>query len=44
MLVDEMIQAQALRLMAQESGEGLYEKSLFLEENDVKTALNKKEI
>lgn len=43
-LVDEMIQAQALRLMAQESEEGLYEKSLFLEEDDVKTALNKREI
>ncbi|MFJ7726299.1 AAA family ATPase [Neobacillus sp. NPDC097160] len=40
-LVDEMIQAQALRLMDIEEDENLFEKSMFLEEEDVKIALTK---
>jgi SpoVK/Ycf46/Vps4 family AAA+-type ATPase len=40
-LVDEMIQAQASRLMDVEEDENLYEKSMFLEEEDVKKALSK---
>jgi SpoVK/Ycf46/Vps4 family AAA+-type ATPase len=40
-LVDEMIQAQAMRLMSEETEENLYENSLFLDENDVLTAIKK---
>ncbi|MFJ5718178.1 AAA family ATPase [Neobacillus sp. NPDC093127] len=40
-LVDEMIQAQATRLMAAEGDEHLFESSMFLDVEDVKTALNK---
>ncbi|HEY2421825.1 MAG TPA: AAA family ATPase [Neobacillus sp.] len=40
-LVDEMIQAQAMRLMKEEEGENLVKKSLFLEEEDAQTALKK---
>ncbi|KLT16041.1 stage V sporulation protein K [Neobacillus vireti] len=40
-LVDEMIQAQASRLMAVEGDEHLFESSMFLDVEDVKTALNK---
>ncbi|MFK9093729.1 AAA family ATPase [Bacillus salipaludis] len=40
-LVDEMIQAQAFRLMDIEEDESLFEKSMFLEEEDVKIALTK---
>jgi SpoVK/Ycf46/Vps4 family AAA+-type ATPase len=40
-LVDEMIQAQATRLMAVEGDEHLFESSMFLDVEDVKTALNK---
>ncbi|EKN65497.1 stage V sporulation protein K [Neobacillus bataviensis LMG 21833] len=40
-MIDEMIQAQALRLMDVEEEESLFEKSLFLEVEDVKRALTK---
>ncbi|MCM2532520.1 hypothetical protein NDK43_09150 [Neobacillus pocheonensis] len=41
-LIDEMIQAQAMRLMVGgNSEECLVEKSIFIEEEDVKKALNK---
>ncbi|MEH7120291.1 AAA family ATPase [Neobacillus vireti] len=40
-LVDDMIQAQALRLMDSESDEGLLEKAAFLEVEDVEKALAK---
>jgi len=40
-LVDEMIQAQAFRLMDVEEDESLLEKSMFLEVDDVKKALSK---
>ncbi|MBO0960171.1 AAA family ATPase [Neobacillus sp. MM2021_6] len=40
-MVDEMIQAQALRLMEWEEDESLFEKSMFLEVDDVKKALTK---
>ncbi|CAH2715988.1 Holliday junction ATP-dependent DNA helicase RuvB [Neobacillus rhizosphaerae] len=40
-LVDEMIQAQASRLMDIEEDENLFENSKFLEEDDVKKALSK---
>ncbi len=40
-LVDEMIQAQALRLMEVEEDESLLEKSIFLEVEDVNKALSK---
>lgn len=43
-LVDEMIQAQAMRLMKNESEENLYEKSMFLEVKDVKKALDRLKI
>ncbi|PFN96139.1 stage V sporulation protein K [Bacillus sp. AFS076308] len=40
-LVDEMIQAQALRLMDEVEEEGLLEKALLLEEEDIEKALDK---
>jgi SpoVK/Ycf46/Vps4 family AAA+-type ATPase len=40
-LVEEMIQAQALRLMVQEGSTNLLEQSLFLTEKDVETAFEK---
>ncbi|MCM3116346.1 AAA family ATPase [Neobacillus sp. MER 74] len=40
-MVDEMIQAQASRLMEVEDGEDLFEKSLLLEVEDVIKAINK---
>lgn len=40
-MVDEMIQAQASRLMEVEDGEDLFEKSLLLEVEDVLKAINK---
>ncbi|WP_066369059.1 AAA family ATPase [Neobacillus fumarioli] len=40
-IVDEMIQAQAARLMGSEEGESLFEKAMLLEAADVTTALEK---
>jgi len=40
-LVDEMIQAQALRLMDEVEEEGLLEKALLLEVEDIEKALDK---
>jgi SpoVK/Ycf46/Vps4 family AAA+-type ATPase len=40
-MVDEMIQAQASRLMEAEDDDDLFEKSLLLEEEDVLTAMSK---
>lgn len=40
-MVDEMIQAQASRLMEVENEEDLFEKSLLLEVEDVIKAINK---
>ena len=40
-LVDEMIQAQAFRLLDAEEDESLFEKSMFLEVEDVKKAIRK---
>ncbi|WHY80126.1 AAA family ATPase [Neobacillus sp. WH10] len=40
-LVDEMIQAQAFRLLDTEEDESLFEKSIFLEVEDVKKAIRK---
>lgn len=40
-IVDEMIQAQAARLMGSEEGENLFEKAMLLEAADVTTALEK---
>jgi Holliday junction resolvasome RuvABC ATP-dependent DNA helicase subunit len=40
-LVDEMIQAQAMRLMTGEETDDLVEKSSFIEEEDVNKALKK---
>ena len=43
-LVDEMIQAQALRLMKQKGEENLLKQALFLEVDDVASAFNKLKI
>lgn len=40
-LIDEMIQAQAMRLVALENEEELLEKAIYLEEEDVVKSLNK---
>jgi SpoVK/Ycf46/Vps4 family AAA+-type ATPase len=40
-LVDEMIQAQAMRLIGEELEEELLDKALYLEVDDIKIALNK---
>jgi SpoVK/Ycf46/Vps4 family AAA+-type ATPase len=40
-LADEMIQAQAMRLMNEESEESLLEKAIYLEKEDVEKALSK---
>jgi hypothetical protein len=40
-LVDEMIQAQAMRLMSREQDQDLAAKALFLEEEDIRNAIQK---
>jgi hypothetical protein len=40
-LVDEMIQAQAMRLMSSEKDPDLVAKALFLEEEDIRNAIQK---
>jgi hypothetical protein len=40
-LADEMIQAQAMRLMNEDSEESLLEKVMYFEKEDVEKALNK---